>query len=699
VSIQPEEFLAQSPSAFLNQPSFLETGPQAVDAPVDTHPDYLKIGIGIAAALVVLRLLMKHEFSKEDLLTDKEIAEAAARIYKRVIPAWLQASVPAVLQAYRLGATQQLTYEEMTRLATSYASELGDYVHGTSTQALLEGFNAQVNSGWSANLAWQRSREAYGLDARQMQSYVQGLTKLDKTEYVTDPIPVASRMFVDRAFLYRADRLGTTEAYKASRVGKNMVWMIMEGTGQLPPGTMKKWITAEDELVCGVCGPLHGVTIPLNERFETIGGERFYAPVVHPNCRCDLELVYPDLGTDVVKAMGKDPFDRNADGEFAATESRKATKVTRVNARTTVRTKAREGQQVADAAVLGALADASVLDSIGAADASVLSTMVDTKQQVADASVLNALVGEKKQALTIVQHHDRPNLGGEGVHHTDAWMAVPDVLATRLDIDANDPPSEGEIVDFSVIQKDPSSVHGVEGFAVLHAEDNFVDDLADHPAFTSAYDAAMAADEVDLLRNQIGADGMGVTISSYAEIDGAIDIYTDPEVGAAAEAFSGKEKTYLTHLAARTLTADSARAAASEELTNPHWIKSASASEIAIEMTAAVNNERENNLGELWQDAARQARQYGSYDPEDVSISRYGMDEGSTRAIVPILFRFKNGWWGTDEGPVDLSPYAPNKSVIEGKYKVTRHEYVPSPDGDPAVRSVLIIDLELLDAP
>jgi len=714
VSIQPEEFLAQSPSAFLDQPSFLDSGPQGPPQAVeDTHPDYVKIGIGIAAALVVLRLLMKHEFSKEELLTDTQIAEAAARIYKRVIPAWLQAAVPAVLQAYQLGSTQQLTYGEMVRLATSYASELGTYVHETSTAALLDGFNAQVNSGWSANLAWQRSREAYGLDSRQMQSYVKGLTQLDKTGYVTDPVPAASRMFVDRAFLYRADRLGTTEAYKASRVGKNMVWMIMESTGQLPPGTMKKWITAEDELVCAVCGPLHGVIIGLDERFETLGGERFYAPVVHPNCRCDLELVYPDLGDDVVKSMPNDPFNRNEDGEFSSAESRKATQVTRVAARTVVRAKVRESRDEG-IAVLDALATGtSALDALREADASALDALVSVKATVADATALNALLGtaEQRQTLTVHQHHERPRPTGEGAQSTDAWIPISDVAQDVLRINPSNPPGIDDVIDFADLADGEEKISGVEGWAVPHVEDreSGFGDIDDNPAFIRAFDDAMGTDQAEATRRHIanGSDGMGVTISDYGAIDGALDIYSDPVVGEAAEAFSGKEKPYLTALVARTLWQANAQAAASDDLSDPKWMKDATASEIAIEMTAAVNNERANDLGTWWQEAATDARRTGSYSPEDISISRYGVDEGSSRGFTPVFFRCRT-WWGTDEGPEKGAggDSAPAKAVAEGLYKVVGTQYLDelpssvwSDDAGALVNRVLIIDLELLDAP
>lgn len=349
MSVQPEEFLSQGPSAFLDQPSFLEQGPQPPVAPrVEDSPDFAKIALGVAAALVVLRLLVRSELFKEDVRTQEDIDAAARRIYKKVFPAWMHVSVPAIAQAYRLGATESVSYAELEKMATAYAEELGDYIHESSILAVTDGFNAQVNAGWSERLAWQRAREAYGLDTQQMRSYVKGLMAKDKDSYVTEPIPASSRAAVDRLFLVRADKLGTNEAFRATQLGRNLVWLSLQASGQIPDGTMKRWVTADDERVCPVCGPLHMVEVPLHRRF-TSGGRHFYAPGVHPNCRCTLEIVYPedDLQVNVAKAMPGDPYNRDAEGQFARKEERVAKPLARGLAKPLAETKPLAAQPLA----------------------------------------------------------------------------------------------------------------------------------------------------------------------------------------------------------------------------------------------------------------------------------------------------------------------------------------------------------------
>jgi SPP1 gp7 family putative phage head morphogenesis protein len=52
--------------------------------------------------------------------------------------------------------------------------------------------------------------------------------------------------------------------------------------------TGKRWATANDEIVCPICGPLEGETVGLDAMFSD-GSEH---PPAHVNCRC---AVMPDL--------------------------------------------------------------------------------------------------------------------------------------------------------------------------------------------------------------------------------------------------------------------------------------------------------------------------------------------------------------------------------------------------------------------
>ena len=101
----------------------------------------------------------------------------------------------------------------------------------------------------------------------------------------------------------RAKSIAVTEVTRVYAEGNMMSWA---STGAI---TGKRWMTARDERVCPICGPLHErvveieahFTIPPNavspelERILSRGQEAiFRAPPAHPNCRCWLQPFVDD---------------------------------------------------------------------------------------------------------------------------------------------------------------------------------------------------------------------------------------------------------------------------------------------------------------------------------------------------------------------------------------------------------------------
>lgn len=312
----PTDFL-QDPYALVDpNEAFLagEVGTPDTEAH-DPGLDLGKVALVLGAAFVIYRVLMRQEMAKHSPpRSDGEARRLVYEAWKAVAPLWLRASLPAVTRAYQLGSTKDISYEEMEKLATDYAMNLGEYINETSSDALVEGFKGGLSMGWNESLAWIRSTEGFGLDSRQMKAYIQTATG---DGY--DPIGLAAKKMVDAGIGVRAERLGENEAFAASQMGKVIVWMTMAVDGELPPGTKKKWVTANDERVCPVCGPLDQDQVAIHSFFRTQDGQKFYAPGVHPNCRCQIELAYPDV---VTKALGSDPYDRDPEGRFAAREQR-----------------------------------------------------------------------------------------------------------------------------------------------------------------------------------------------------------------------------------------------------------------------------------------------------------------------------------------------------------------------------------------
>ena len=283
------------------------------------------IGTALAAAFIVYRTLMHKELDEVEPPSSKGAAmKLIAGAWGRTAAPWQRAALPAAIRAYQLGQTSLMTDAELETLAGHYVSSLGEYMHTTSAQALADGFQAQLNKGWSKEVAWVRSVYGYGLDDTQTRQYLKSFAEGAKSGYVADPIPAASRKVVDVALSTRAKRFGDTEAWSAVETGKNVVWLYKVTTGELPVGMKKRWDTAHDEKVCPVCGPLDGKTILVEKRFHTSDGKKVYAPGIHPNCRCKLELVYPENRVDelVRKNRPGDPYNRDKDGQFSRKESR-----------------------------------------------------------------------------------------------------------------------------------------------------------------------------------------------------------------------------------------------------------------------------------------------------------------------------------------------------------------------------------------
>lgn len=309
-----EEFFAQDPSLLVEQ-----------DTPAEGSPEHehrlLLIATGLAAAFVVYRVLASRRLAEERPQTPEQATGVLSAVHKALSPLWTSSALPAVLNAYALGAPRGASYPTMERLATAYTDSLGGYVAETSAQALLGGFQAQLNKGHAPDLAWQRSARGYGLDEAGTRTYLTSVMA-DKG-YSTTAVDSGSAALADKLAMMRGKRIGDNEAYAASQMGKAVLWMALSVTGDLPPGTMKKWVTAEDERVCPVCAPLDGATVKLSSRFSS-QGRKFHAPGVHPNCRCRIELVYPRVVTKMVsKAAPGDPYDRNYLGRFATRESRR----------------------------------------------------------------------------------------------------------------------------------------------------------------------------------------------------------------------------------------------------------------------------------------------------------------------------------------------------------------------------------------
>lgn len=238
-------------------------------------------------------------------------------------------ATPALLAGYHLGVAEaragSIPEDDLYAIAESYAKDLGEHYNEVSTQAMLEGFQAQVNRKLPAARAARAVADAYGVPPRAMNTLVAIWNTEDPKRLSKLPLDVVrdvrAKVFIDSHLQNRAGQIGESEAWAAKSQAKQIVWMYGMQKGIIPQDARRTWVTAKDEKVCQYCGPLNRATTPVGETFKTAKGE-LWVPPMHVNCRCDVILDFANTRAVVRKDAPGDPYDRDRNGRFASTERR-----------------------------------------------------------------------------------------------------------------------------------------------------------------------------------------------------------------------------------------------------------------------------------------------------------------------------------------------------------------------------------------
>lgn len=255
--------------------------------------DAIQAGLAVARTRMVNQ--MKAEIRGIANPTYGQILQIADLSWQLFLPTYRKISAPVIadayVRAYRHANAGDVPASLIYALAEKHAEKTGDYFHASSRDALADGFNMLVNRRLAARAAADRVLDAYGLTPRQMRGYVNNTQLMTS---VDSPLPFdakgRAREYIDRSFTQRVEKLSAQEEHNIDEQAKQYAWMWMQDKGQLTERAQKIWITAKDEKVCPVCGPLHGQKVLVNEQFKTPEGD-FWSPGVHPNCRCVVRLI------------------------------------------------------------------------------------------------------------------------------------------------------------------------------------------------------------------------------------------------------------------------------------------------------------------------------------------------------------------------------------------------------------------------
>lgn len=255
--------------------------------------DAIEAGLAMVRARMIAQ--MKAEVRGITEPTYGQLLRLADMAWQIFMPQYRKVSAPvmadAYVRAYREANAGDVPMSVIYDLAEKHAMKTGDYFHTTSRDALADGFNTMVNRRIPAKAAADRVLDAYGLSPRQMRGYAnnkQLVTAIDSP--ASFDVKAHTRDYIDRSFTQRVRKLSEQEEHNIEEQAKQFAWMWLQDKGRLPKRAQKMWITAHDERVCPVCGPLHGQKVLVTEQFKTPEGD-FWSPGVHPNCRCVCRLI------------------------------------------------------------------------------------------------------------------------------------------------------------------------------------------------------------------------------------------------------------------------------------------------------------------------------------------------------------------------------------------------------------------------
>lgn len=270
---------------------------------VEVNPVVNELNEQINSSFLVYRTLISNELAANGPAANPE--QYVDELQQKFKQYWYELFNGPI----RMGMGKDNAFTEAA--AGRYSDELADQINSVSNRAFLEAYNASLNKGTDRAVAWKRIADAWGLDPAQMRAWVMSYPE---GGYQTEAIPNRDRL--NKMLQQRADRISGHESWTIHQLGKQADWI----TSDSYKTAKKVWRTAHDELVCPTCAPMDGITIGVGERFVT-GLGNFFAPPIHINCRCDVELISENLITKAQAAQSYDEYKRDQKGRFASVNS------------------------------------------------------------------------------------------------------------------------------------------------------------------------------------------------------------------------------------------------------------------------------------------------------------------------------------------------------------------------------------------
>jgi SPP1 gp7 family putative phage head morphogenesis protein len=234
----------------------------------------------ISAALDKLR---KRLFSG---LSDRTINQIITRMNDREVMQPFRDSLTAVVSEWAL-AGAAFGQEQIERNVFGTAKQLSD---GLSVDWALAN---EAAARWSSQYTFELVSGIEETTRRRLQQEISGFADSGETFQQFSRRMAAGDIFSP----VRSEMIAVTEVTRAFAQGNIAAWResgVTQG---------KEWNTANDELVCPICGPLDGEEVGLDEKFPG----NLEGPPAHPRCRCWVTPVaIGDTASDLLRRPGRE---------------------------------------------------------------------------------------------------------------------------------------------------------------------------------------------------------------------------------------------------------------------------------------------------------------------------------------------------------------------------------------------------------
>ena len=233
----------------------------------------------------------------------EQLAKALDQLRKRLFSGLNANTIEQIISRMKDKEVMQPFRDSVNRLVEDWALAGADF--GREQVERVAFGTKQVNDGvavdwalannaaieWAQDYGFGLVSGIEGTTISRLQREISGFADSGETFQQFSRRLAASDLFSPQ----RAEMIAITEVTRAFAQGNILAW----GESGVTEG--KEWNTANDELVCPICGPLDGEQVKLKDEF--FGG--FDGPPAHPRCRCWLTPVV--IGD---RETGPDIFDR-----------------------------------------------------------------------------------------------------------------------------------------------------------------------------------------------------------------------------------------------------------------------------------------------------------------------------------------------------------------------------------------------------